>query len=243
MTPIFVSEVFGRTLQGEGPSAGRRAVFIRLGLCNLDCAWCDTPYTWDWSGKNGKAYDRKVELSKPYADDVADEAWSLAQEQAGTIAVVTGGEPLVQTGPLDVLVNELVTRGFVVEVETNGTRAPSRFLTDLAHRGQVRFNVSPKLVGSGVARERAIVADALAALAAIQTTAFKFVVSDDDVAEVEALVAEYGIADAQVWLMPEGRSVDELQVKFHAVFDAAIRNGWNASHRLHVLAHGERRGI
>ena len=40
-----VSEVFGPTLQGEGPHAGRPCHFIRLGGCNLSCSWCDTPYS------------------------------------------------------------------------------------------------------------------------------------------------------------------------------------------------------
>lgn len=53
-TMPLVAEVFGPTFQGEGPSAGQRAAFIRLGTCNLTCTWCidpDTPvlmadFTW-----------------------------------------------------------------------------------------------------------------------------------------------------------------------------------------------------
>ena len=40
-------EIF-HTLQGEGLSAGKPAVFIRASLCNLHCVWCDTDYTWNW---------------------------------------------------------------------------------------------------------------------------------------------------------------------------------------------------
>lgn len=40
MNLLRVSEVFGPTFQGEGPSAGRPAVFVRLGGCNLNCSWC-----------------------------------------------------------------------------------------------------------------------------------------------------------------------------------------------------------
>ena len=47
MTTLPLSEVFGPTFQGEGPHAGRRCAFVRLGGCNLSCEWCDTPYTWD----------------------------------------------------------------------------------------------------------------------------------------------------------------------------------------------------
>ena len=73
MTPeteptLVISEVFGPTVQGEGPTIGRRAAFVRLGRCNLDCSWCDTPYTWDW-----ERYDPKVELhERPVPEIVAD---------------------------------------------------------------------------------------------------------------------------------------------------------------------------
>ena len=49
---LLVAERFGverPTFQGEGPSSGVPALFIRLSRCNLTCTWCDTPYTWDTS--------------------------------------------------------------------------------------------------------------------------------------------------------------------------------------------------
>jgi 7-carboxy-7-deazaguanine synthase len=42
----IIAEKFG-SLQGEGPWAGQRCVFVRLSRCNLKCGWCDTRYTWD----------------------------------------------------------------------------------------------------------------------------------------------------------------------------------------------------
>jgi 7-carboxy-7-deazaguanine synthase len=57
--PLVVSEVFGPTIQGEGPHAGQRAAFVRLGGCNLTCTWCDTAYTWD-----ARRYDLRAELHR-----------------------------------------------------------------------------------------------------------------------------------------------------------------------------------
>jgi len=37
-----VSEIFV-SFQGEGPHAGRRHLFVRLGGCPLRCRYCDTP--------------------------------------------------------------------------------------------------------------------------------------------------------------------------------------------------------
>jgi hypothetical protein len=39
---LWIAETFAATIQGEGPSAGTPAMFIRTSSCNLDCAWCDT---------------------------------------------------------------------------------------------------------------------------------------------------------------------------------------------------------
>lgn len=44
-TPEFpVIEVFGPVVQGEGPLAGQVTHFIRFGLCDYRCSWCDSLY-------------------------------------------------------------------------------------------------------------------------------------------------------------------------------------------------------
>ena len=78
---LVVSEVFGPTVQGEGPSLGKRAAFLRLGRCNLDCAWCDTPFTWKWD-----EYDPAVELRERPVDEVVAEIAAMAVDRV----VVTG---------------------------------------------------------------------------------------------------------------------------------------------------------
>lgn len=37
-----VVEIFGPTIQGEGPVIGQPTVFVRLGGCDYRCAWCDS---------------------------------------------------------------------------------------------------------------------------------------------------------------------------------------------------------
>jgi 7-carboxy-7-deazaguanine synthase len=234
---LRVSEVFGPTLQGEGPTAGMPCGFIRLGGCNLSCPWCDTPYTWDWSGKNGKAYDPNVELSWRDPSSLLDQVIGMGVDRV----VVTGGEPLLQQERLVPLLHALDGQGIKVEVETNGTRVPAREVFRLVHQ----FNVSPKLgANTGMAREKRIKLDALHELALHPRAAFKFVVgSDEDVREALTVAWAAGLRASQVWLMPLAANDEELARNLPMAAEAAVREGVNLSNRLHVQAWGTKRGV
>src|SRR5204863_10000958 len=132
---LVVSEVFGPTWQGEGPSLGRRCGFVRLGRCNLACTWCDTPYTWDWA-----RYDPAVELHRRMVTEVVSELDAMGID----MVVISGGEPLLQQSHLAPLLAAAEQRQWRIEVETAGTLAPAAALDAVD-----RFNVSPKLANSG----------------------------------------------------------------------------------------------
>lgn len=225
---LVVSEVFGPTVQGEGPSLGRRAAFVRLGRCNLDCTWCDTPYTWDW-----ERYDPAVELHERAVDDVVAEVAAMGVNRV----VVTGGEPLLQQRRLLPFLDAAAERVWAVEIETNGTLAPTEETARLVER----FNVSPKLANSGVPAERAIVAGALAALMATGKAVFKFVVSEPaDLDEVQSLVDDHHLAP--VWVMPEGTTPEAVLDGGRRLAEEVIARGWQLTTRLHVLLWGNERG-
>src|SRR5437016_1796340 len=117
---LVVSEIFGPTFQGEGPSLGRRCVFLRLGGCNLHCRWCDTPYTWDWTGRNGVAYEPRKELQP--MDPMA--VWESLRSLGAETLVISGGEPMLQQASLLPLLDRTVNAEWWVEIETAGTIAP-----------------------------------------------------------------------------------------------------------------------
>jgi 7-carboxy-7-deazaguanine synthase len=228
--PLLVAETFGPTLQGEGPSSGQRAVFVRLSRCNLSCPRCDTPYTWDTS-----RFDLRAHTTRRTADDVV--AWVLQQQAA--LLVVTGGEPLLQQYRLLPMVLAVLAAGRRVEVETNGTVVPAEGLLTSG----VMFNVSPKLSGFAGARDqlRRINPQALSVLRAAGRAVFKFVAASiADLDEIEQLQHRFGLDP--VWVMPEGTSSGEVLARAQLLADGVLERGWHLSSRLHVLLWGDARG-
>ncbi|MGH3778360.1 MAG: 7-carboxy-7-deazaguanine synthase QueE [Pseudonocardiaceae bacterium] len=228
--PLLVAETFGPTLQGEGPSCGRQALFVRLSRCNLSCPRCDTPYTWDW-----QRFDVGAETHRLTAADILD--WALGYPTE--LLVVTGGEPLLQQDLLVPLVTALAAAGRRVEVETNGTIVPAAALVGAV----AGFNVSPKLASfaaPGDARRR-INPEALQALVATGRAVFKFVASSvADLDEIADLERQFDLRP--VWVMPEGTSTERLLEVMRALADEVVGRGWHLSTRLHVMLWGDARG-
>lgn len=118
---LWVQEIF-HSLQGEGPFAGRPAVFVRLGGCNLACFWCDTDFeSSEW---------------KPSLDEVVSEV-SAFTDGTTQLVVITGGEPFRQN--IKPLVERLLGAGLQVQIETNGT-----LWVDLPENKNLHIVVSPK---------------------------------------------------------------------------------------------------
>ncbi|MFE6101426.1 7-carboxy-7-deazaguanine synthase QueE [Streptomyces laurentii] len=223
-------------MQGEGRSTGRSCSFLRLGGCNLTCRWCDTPYTWDWTGvsQGRTAYRPADELHAMTVTEVT----RRLRELGTSLVVVSGGEPLSQQDRLLPVIEEIRARGADVEIETNGTVVPSAALVAAG----VRFNVSPKLAHSAVAERRRVVPAALRALAAIDGTCFKFVCADpSDLKEVDALVERFALRD--VWIMPCGQEPEEITDGLRRLAGPVIQRKWNLTGRLHVTLWGNQRGV
>lgn len=109
---LLVRSLFGPTIQGEGPFAGRPAIFVRLGGCNrgfkTTCTFCDTDF----------AINKSIWLS---VDDIAKQVSDLRKEALHVdLVVLTGGEPGLQERPLLPLLVILASLGFTVQIETNG---------------------------------------------------------------------------------------------------------------------------
>jgi 7-carboxy-7-deazaguanine synthase len=225
---LLVNETFGPTFQGEGPSAGQQAFFVRLATCNLTCTWCDSRFSWDWN-----RHDPRDESHRVAVDVLAE---TVLAHQARLI-VVTGGEPLLQQEPLIDLLAILTGAGRRVEVETNGTLVPDPRLVALVER----FNVSPKLAHAAMPATRRLVPAALRAFTESGKAVFKIVLTGPgDVAELAEIQREFGLDP--VWVMPEATTPGAVLAGLRALAEPALAHGWNLGTRLHVLVWGDRRG-
>lgn len=91
------------TLQGEGFNTGKAAYFVRIGGCDVGCAWCDSKESWN------------AELFPPVP--VGEVVKRAAATPAKTV-VITGGEPSLYS--LDIFTNTLNKSGITTMVETSG---------------------------------------------------------------------------------------------------------------------------
>jgi 7-cyano-7-deazaguanosine (preQ0) biosynthesis protein QueE len=226
---LLVSEVFGPTLQGEGPSTGQAAAFVRLGGCNLNCRWCDTAYTWDHT-----RYDLASELSVRRTEDVAKEVLALGPR----LVVLTGGEPALQASEAFRLTQLVRAAGCHVEIETSGTVS----LGSLADTARLVV-VSPKLSSAGMRPQARIRWQVLRGLSALSHTAFKFVVADPaELGEVDAIAEGLSLLPSRIWVMPEATEPDTLLQRMACLAGPVAERGWSLSSRLQVLLWGNRRG-
>ena len=211
---------------------------MRLSRCNLACIWCDTAYTWRFTGDNrphrgGVDFARTANQITMDEDDVAARIIALGQPRL----VITGGEPLLQGAALARLAGFL--DGIAIEVETNGTVAPHPALDPLV----AQYNVSPKLAHSGNPAELALITERLAAWAQNPRAWFKFVIaSPGDMDEVLALQAAYALAPSRIFLMAEGTDSAILRARQAWLADLCLKHGMMHSDRLHIHLYGDTRG-
>jgi 7-carboxy-7-deazaguanine synthase len=104
-----VQEIFGPTIQGEGPQAGGKTIFVRFAGCDYDCLWCDTQETWKI-----KDQDRMTAII------ILERIEKLNEQGNCNHVTLTGGNPLLYD--LEKLVDLLHALDYKVAVETQGSK-------------------------------------------------------------------------------------------------------------------------
>lgn len=128
----YLTECFS-SIQGEGPFAGKRHLFVRFYGCHRRCIYCDSPETvtaWQPAGFKPPVFrleqtpgrrDFKEESNPVAVDRLLDILLGFDQPRGRHHAVaLTGGEPLLHSGFLRELLPRLRDEGLVSYLETAG---------------------------------------------------------------------------------------------------------------------------
>ena len=207
-----ICEIF-RSLQGEGTLIGTPTVFIRTSGCNLECAWCDTPYS------------KKVGDEMTVAD-ILDKVKAFEIHHV----CVTGGEPLYQTESVK-LIDELLKAGYHVSVETNGSIS----LEDLPCSMSMLISMDIKCPSSGMADQMDLTN--LELLSPIDQ--LKFVVANrEDMMYAAKILKEHKV-DCPVIFTPVGGLALEPVADFVLKKKLNVR----VLPQLHKLIWGDKRGV
>lgn len=113
---IPVAEIFGPTIQGEGPHVGMKTLFVRVAGCDFKCAWCDSKFAWKIDGSIIR-YDTK---------ELADILVQECNNSKCSNVVLTGGNPCLYDFKevIDILHDNNIT----VDIETQGSKMPDWLL-------------------------------------------------------------------------------------------------------------------
>lgn len=246
---LRIAETF-TSRQGEGLLTGVLSFFIRTSGCNLRCWFCDTPYaSWNPEGDRstvGELVEAARRARMPDSDP------DLGSDAGVRHVVLTGGEPLIMPGIVELAVSLRAT-GLHVTIETAGT-VDVDVPCDL-------LSLSPKLSGSGPGRgagpaladdsrwrelheqRRMPISTMRQLIVRAPAAQVKFVVdSAADFDEILAVVNDLRVAAADVWIMPQGITTEQLQAAAIWLRPWTTANGFHYCDRMQIHWYGNRRG-
>lgn len=239
---IRISEIFGPTVQGEGPLIGRPTVFVRTGGCDYRCRWCDTLYA------------VLPEFRDQWALFTPDAILDQIEKLAGSVPLLvslSGGNPALQ--PLAPLIEVGHQRGYTFALETQGSVSQPWFAA------LDWLLLSPKPPSSDMTADGRALDDCVRAAAGGPRSVLKVAVFDDeDYAFARHLGDRYPALPvylqvgnpapliSQDGLGREEADVDDLMSRFRWLVDKVAADRWfdaTVLPQLHVLAWGNRRGV
>lgn len=237
---IRISEIFGPTIQGEGPLIGLPTVFVRTGGCDYRCSWCDTLHAVDSEYRN--------QWASMSVDAIWREITRLSGGKPITVSL-SGGNPAIQ--PLGVLINRGHDEGYRFALETQGSVAKPWFI-DLDY-----LVLSPKPPSSGMTTDWTIFDDCLSSAAGKPQVALKIVVFDDaDYVYAKEAASRY--PQLPVYLQPGNHTPpppddDDARIDLDGIMDRMLwlvnkvsADRWfdvRVLPQLHVLLWGNKRGV
>ena len=235
-------------VQGEGKLLGVPHILIRVSGCRLRCqfanSFCDTPYS-SWGPEKGKyTYD---DIHRFYQKNLHIRH-----------TMITGGGPTLHAEMLKQLCH---IAGFIydhyITIETEGSEfvpttghliSLSPKLSNSTPRPGTKMPYTGKIVTEGDRKKHEkwrCNYDAMKQLIEHHPDyQMKPVISnEEDLQEVKELQKILDVPNNMVYLMPEGVNIKQLNERRQWLLDICVKEGYNFTDRLHIIAYGDERGV
>lgn len=233
---IRISEIFGPTIQGEGPLIGKPSIFVRTAGCDYRCAWCDTLYA----------------VLPEYHDEwtfaAPSEIMQRVNELAGgrpIMVTLSGGNPALQPLAALIALGRRDSHGFAMETQGSISQPWFRDLDWLI--------LSPKPPSSQMTTDWEALASCLAAAEGGPRCVFKIVVFDEadynyarDVAARFPAMPVYLQVGNPAGATSEAADIGALMRSLDWLVGKVAADRWfeaTVLPQLHVLAWGNKRGV
>jgi 7-carboxy-7-deazaguanine synthase len=236
---IRISEIFGPTIQGEGPLIGQPTIFVRTAGCDYRCSWCDTLYA--------VLPEYRDEWTFMSPAEILARVDALADSQPVLISI-SGGNPALQ--PLGSFLQLARKKGHSFALETQGSLKQSWF-------AELDWLVlSPKPPSSNMTADWSAVKACIGAAGKRTHRVLKIVIFDD---------ADYAFAHDAAARFPnipmylqvgnpaplQSKNLFEVDADFLAarlrwLAEKVTADRWFSAHvlpQLHVLMWGNKRGV
>ena len=194
------------SLDGEGPTAGELAYFVRFNDCNLRCSWCDTVYSWDGTS--------------PIVHKTPQQIYDEIKSSGVKNVTLTGGEPLIQQNILPLLQLLAEDDALCIHIETNGAVDIAPFRAACPAKN-IHYILDYKLPASAMENHMC-----MANLEQVTTAdVYKFVIaSEADLARTIEIIKQYTLEQkCQVFLSPVREHIDPLVI-VEAMKDHCMNN-------------------
>lgn len=181
------------SLDGEGPTAGALAYFVRFNDCNLRCTWCDTVYSWDGTS--------------PITHKTPQQIYEDIKASGVKNVTLTGGEPLIQEHIVPLLHLLAKDETLCIHIETNGAVSIDAF-RKACPAENIHYIVDYKLPSSGMEPNMH-----MQNLSNVQKQdVYKFVIaSEEDLYRAIDIIKQYNLQQCcQVFLSPVRELIDPL---------------------------------
>lgn len=225
MDQIILNEKIYPVIQGEGPYVSTKMLLVRLYGCNIKCPDCDTKYAWD---ENNVKIHYDIYRFIDYLNE------KLAEFNIHDI-LITGGSPNLYQEQLKSVISSFTYVNF--HIEDNGSEKWDEWFLS---RENIFFSFSPKV---GVLKPGIKVKEWKAFIQKPKNYIVKIVVNKNiNFRVISDFINNYKIPKSKVYLMPYGKTREEIIENSKWIIPICYTSGYNYSTRLQILLFDNEKG-